>query len=111
MKIALLAIILISGAVQAEVIECPAENFGARLIGAGMFEGDGKQHELMGEPKMVYGGHDVRFGFNGGEVRWIACWYQPTTARWYRVSPSAKHCILKQRKLESRRVTASVQCK
>jgi hypothetical protein len=111
MKAALLAIILVSGAVQAEAIECPAENSGARLIGAGIFEGDGKQYELMGEPKMVPGGHDVRFSFNGGEVRWIACWYEPTTARWYRVSLSAKHCVLKQRTLESRRVTASVKCK
>jgi len=111
MKAALLAIILVSGAVQAEVIECPAKNFGARLIGAGMFEGDGKQYELMGEPKMVHGAHDVRFGFNDGEVRWMACWYKPTTARWYRVSASAKHCVLKQRTAESRQVTASVHCK
>ena len=111
MKAALLAIILGSGAVPAEVIDCPAKNSGARLIGVGMFEGDGRQYELVGKPKMVYGGHDVSFGFNGGEVRWIACWYKPTAARWYRVSPSAKHCILKQRILESRRVTASVQCK
>ena len=111
MKTALLAIILVSGTVQAEVIDCPAKNSGVRLIGAGIFEGDEKQHELMGEPKMVHGGHDVRFGFNGGEVRWIACWYEATAARWYRVSPSAKHCILKQRTLESCRVTASVQCK
>lgn len=111
MKAALIAIILVSGAVQAEVIECPAKNLGARLVGAGMFEGNVKQYELMGEPKMVRGGHDVRFGFNGGEVRWIACWYEPATARWYRVSASAKHCILKQRKVESRQVTASVQCK
>ena len=44
MKAALLAIILVSGAVQAEAIECPAENSGARLIGAGIFEGDGKQY-------------------------------------------------------------------
>lgn len=111
MKAALLAIILVSGAVQAEVIECPAKNFGARLIGAGMFEGDGKQFELMGEPKMVHSGHDVIFGFNDGEARRIACWYEPTTARWYRVSASAKRCILKQQTVESRRVTASVQCK
>lgn len=76
-----------------------------------MFEGDEKQCELMGETKTVHGGHDVRFGFNGDGVRWIACWYEPTTARWYRVSASAKHCILKQRTLESHRVTASVQCK
>ena len=111
MKAALLAIILVSGAVRAEVIDCPAKNSGARLIGAGMFEGDGKQYELMGELKMVRSGYDVRFGFNSGEVRWIACRYENTAARWYRVSASAKHCILKQRTVESRQVTASVQCK
>jgi hypothetical protein len=111
MKAALLAVCLVAGIAHAEVIECSSTNLGARLLGAGMFQGEKKQYELMGEPMVVDGGHDVRFGFNDGDVKWVACWYEPATARWYWVSTRAKTCKLKERIVGRRQVQASVECR
>ena len=68
---------LIAGIARAEVIECPATHKGARLIGASMYEGERKEAELMGGRKKVSGGMDVDYGFNRGDVKWVACWYNP----------------------------------
>lgn len=111
LKAALFAVCMAAGVAHAEVIECPATNLGARLLGAGMFQGEKKQYELMGEPNVVRGGHDVRFGFNDGDVKWVACWYTPATARWYRVSTRARTCTLKERTVGPRQVQASVECR
>lgn len=111
MKAAAFALVLLGGAGQAEVIECPAAHQGARLIGAGMHQGEQKEAELMGERKRVRGGIEAKYGFNRGDVKWVACWYAPATPRWYPVSPTATRCELKERETTPGRMTAVVRCK
>lgn len=110
MKAAALVLGLAAGMAQAEVIKCSAKHQGARLVGASMYEGEQKEAELMGGRKKVRGGWDVEFGFHGGEVKWVACWYEPATARWHQVSPAAKRCDLKERTTKAAGVTAKVEC-
>lgn len=111
MKSILLALGLVAGVANAEVIECPSEHRGARLIGASMYEGEQKKYELMGGRKKVAGGVDVDFGFNRGDVKWVACWYEPTTPRWYRVSLAATRCDLREREIMPGKMKAIVRCK
>lgn len=108
---ALLVFGLAAGVAQAKVIECPATHQGARLIGAGMYEGEQKEIELMGGRQKVRGGWDVDYGFNGGEVKWVACWYEPATPLWRQVSPAAHRCDLKERTAASGQVAARVSCR
>lgn len=110
MSVVLLALsVAASGAHQ--VIDCPATHQGKRLIGASMYEGAQKEAELLGGRKRVRGGVDVDYGFNRGDVKWVACWYEPTTPRWYPVNPAATRCDLKERDVAPRKVTATVRCK
>lgn len=105
-----LAIGLIAGSAPGQVVECPAEHEGARLIGAAMYHRDEKA-ELVGGPQKVPGGFDVDYGFNRGDVKWVACWYKPKTPVWYRVSPAATRCHLTERTVSRGLVTAVVRCK
>ena len=98
-----------SGALQ--IIECPATQQQKRLIGASMYEGAHKEAELMGGRKRVPGGVDVDYGFNRGDVKWVACWYEPATPRWYHVDPAATRCDLKERGEAPGKMTATVRCK
>lgn len=111
MKVLILAITLTTGSALAEVIECPATHQGARLVGAGMYEGEQKEAELAGVRKRTQVGVDVEYGFNRGDVKWVACWYEPATPRWYRVSPAAIWCGLRERTERPGQVTAVVRCK
>lgn len=111
MKSILLALCLVAGMANAEVIECPSKHQGARLIGASMYEGEQKKYELMGGRKEVAAGFDVHYGFNRGDVKWVACWYEPTTPRWYRVSPAATRCDLTEREVTPGKMKAIVRCK
>lgn len=107
----LLPLTLVAGAAHAEVIECPAQQAGARLLGAGMYEGKNKEAELIGDRKQMRNGQDIDFGFNGGEVKWVVCWYKPATPRWHQVSLEARHCALKERTSRQGKVSAKVICK
>lgn len=110
MSAILLALAIAAGG-QHQVVECPATHEGKRLIGASMYEGAQKAAELMGGRKRVRGGVDVDYGFNRGDVKWVACWYEPATPRWYRITDAATKCDLKERDAGPRKVTAAVRCK
>ncbi|MCA1246983.1 STY0301 family protein [Massilia sp. MS-15] len=110
MKFAILSFSLIAYGAQAEVFKCPAVHQGARLIGAGMHEGRQKEAELMGASRKVPGGIDADFGFKHGDVKWLACQYEPKTVRWYRVSLAATRCELRQRGDAPGKVAATVRC-
>lgn len=111
MKAAILAVVLLASDAQAEMVECPAKHQGARLVGAGMYEGEQKEAELMGGARKVRRGVDADFGFNRGDVKWLACVYEPAAVRWYRLSPAATQCELKTREGAQGKVTAVVRCK
>jgi hypothetical protein len=111
MKAAILAMTLVAGDAQAEVVNCPALHKGARLVGAGMYEGDQKEAELIGAARKVRGGFDADFGFSRGDVRWLACVYEPEVVHWYRLSPALTRCELKTRGATPGKVTATVRCK
>ena len=110
MKTALLALALVALDARAEVVECPARQEGARLVGAGIHEVNEKV-ELMGAPRKVRGGVDADFGFYRGDVKWLACVYETGPVRWFRLSPEATKCELKQRDVAPKKVTATVRCK
>jgi len=109
-RVLILAAVL-GGTAQAEVVDCPKLHAGQRLVGAGMFHGANKDFELMGGRKKVLGGYDVDFGFNGGEVKGVACWYGKDTSRWYQVSPAAKQCDLRERTTTAGQVTVKITCR
>jgi hypothetical protein len=109
MRVAALALSLVVGIAQAEVIECQQKHEGARLVGASIYEGPQKEHELMGGRKEVRGGQDVHFGFNGGEMKWLACWYKPATPVWLKVDSAAKRCDLRERTVAGK-VAVKVTC-
>jgi hypothetical protein len=107
---ALLFALSVAAAPAPQVIQCPPAHQGKRLTGAGVYEGQ-QRIELMGAPRRVPGGIDTDFGFNHGEVKWLACWYEPATPVWHQISPKATRCELKQREPSSGRITAVVRCK
>lgn len=111
MKAALLLLALAAPSTSAETIVCPAAYMGSRLLGAGMYTGERKEFELMGGRKEVRGGWDVDFGFNTGEVKWVACWYAVDKVIWHQVSLDAKRCDLRQRTTAKAGTTAAVTCK
>lgn len=110
MKTIILAIALAAGAAQAEMIECPAMHQGAQPVGGGMYEGDEKV-ELMGGARKARGGVDADFGFNRGDVKWVACRYETNETLWIRVSPAATRCDLKKRGEAPAKVRVVVRCK
>ncbi len=109
MSTLLLALAVAAGSAN-QVVECPATHQGKRLTGAGMYEGEDKI-ELMGAPRRVQGGSDNDFGFNRGDVKWVACWYERSTPIWYRISPAVTHCDVKERGAAPGKVSAIVRCK
>jgi hypothetical protein len=112
MKTALLALGLVVGAAQAEVIECQPQLDGARLVGGSVYEGPQKEYELMGGRKDVRGGVDVDFGFRGGETKWLACWYgEEGKVTWRQVSAGVKKCALRERKARGGEVSVTLTCK
>lgn len=112
MRAAILAMCLAAGAAQAEVIECQSKHEGAPLVGGSMYDGPKREFELMGDRKEVRGGADVDYGFNGGEVKWLACWYgEEGKVLWRQVSAGAKKCALRERKARGGGVSVTVVCK
>lgn len=111
MKALIITAAMLASGAYAEVIECPAQERNARLIGASMYEGEKKEHELVGMSKEKPNGFDVEFGFNRGDAKWLACWYEPIEPKWYRVSAEATGCVLRQRQTLTGKVTAVVECK
>ena len=111
MKSLILAIGLLTVLAEAEVIECPAKHNDARLVGAAVYEGEQKEAELMGTARKVFSGIDADFGFNRGDVKWLACRYDPAAVRWYRMDPAATQCALKVRGTAGGKVTAVLRCK
>lgn len=111
MKTAILATAVLAGAVHAEVIECPAKHEGARLLGAAVYAGEDKRYELVGARKSVRNGMDAEYGFHRGDAKWVACWYEPETPKWYKVDYAVTSCVLKEREAPSGRVISVVRCK
>ena len=105
------AMAMAAAAVRPEVIECPATHLGKRLVGAGMYAGEQKEAELMGGRKQVRGGVAVNFGFNSGDAKWVACWYEQSPPVWHRVRPAATQCDLTEREFAPGKVKAVVRCK
>jgi hypothetical protein len=110
MRTVILAVVLVAGTAHAELIECPAKHQNARLTNAGVYMRE-ERVELMGAPKRVPGGTDADFGFNRGDVKWLACQYETATVRWYRLSAKATRCELKKRGGARGKVTVTVLCK
>lgn len=110
MRTAILTIAIAAGTAHAQLIECPAKHQDARLTNAGVYMREEKV-ELMGAPRRVPGGTDADFGFNRGDVKWLACQYEGATVRWYRLSAKATRCDLKKRDDAHGKVKATVQCK
>jgi len=111
MKTLILAVGLLAVPAQAEVIECPVKHQEARLAGAGMYEGEQKEAELMGAPTRVPGGIDAEFGFNRSDVKWLACQYEGKVVRWFRVRAEVTRCDLEKREAARGKVTAKLRCK
>jgi hypothetical protein len=98
--------LLFSPSPHAQVVECPKHSPSvdspvsevsyrhrgvgnvakAPLTGGSMYSGEpkGAGAELMGERKMVKGGHNVLYGFGPEGDKWLACWYgADRTVQWW----------------------------
>jgi hypothetical protein len=108
-------LLLVCGAANAQVIECPAtfpyepaplarDSKGivapSRLNGGGAYFGElGGRGELHGERKEVKGGTDVRYGFAEDDQKWFVCGYGSDGAigSWRAVDAKAAACTMRQR--------------
>lgn len=119
MRRALLLLAAFAPAAHAQAVECPkfypwqdtslaevpyqhrGRGFVAKsaLRGAIMYVGEinGKAAQV-GEPRKIKGGHEVAYGFEPGESRWLVCSYGDGSVTWWeRMEEKATSCLVRTR--------------
>ncbi|MFL6672895.1 MAG: STY0301 family protein [Massilia sp.] len=107
----LLAGLLLAGAAQAQVVECPQtikEAPAVNLTGGSMYDGPNHEYELIGTPKGAKGRH---YGFDGRAVKWLACWYgRDGKVAWWKMDAKATSCSVGEQR-KAGRVSVRAVCK